>query len=76
MIYKLCASHLPEGLSFDEVLRRESALKAVGTEAFGPVRTIEADSEEEAKDTFLELYGEDFNTIKCFNTGYVHIVEE
>lgn len=75
MIYKLCASHLPEGLSFDEVLLRESALKAVGTEAFGPVRTIGANSEEEAKDIFLDLYGDDFNTIKCFNTGYVHIVK-
>jgi len=75
MIYKLCASHLPEGLSFDEVLRRESALKAVGIEGYGSIRTIEADSEEEAKDIFLDLYGDDFNTIKCFNTGYVHIVE-
>lgn len=74
MIYKLCASHLPEGLPFDEVLRRKSALKAVGTEAFGPARTIEADSEEEAKDIFLDQYGDDFIAIKCFDVGYVHIV--
>lgn len=44
MNYKLCASHLPEKLSFDEVLHRESALKAVGTEVYGPVRIIEADN--------------------------------
>ena len=75
MIYKLCVSHLPERLSFDEVLRRESALKAVGTEVYGPVRIIEADSEEEAKDIFLDQYGDDFNAIKCFDTGYVHVVE-
>ena len=75
MIYKLCASRLPQGLSFHEVLRREFALKALDIKAYGPVRTIEADSEAEAKYTFLDLYGEDFNSIECFNTGYVHIVE-
>ena len=75
MTYKLCASHLPERLSFDEVLRRESALKAVGAEVYGPVRIIEADSEEEAKDIFLDQYGDDFNAIKCFDTGYVHVVK-
>lgn len=75
MIYKLYASHLPQGLSFDEMLSKEMGFKARGFEVYGHVRTIEADSEAEAKDAFLDLYKDDFNAIKCFDIGYVHVVE-
>ena len=75
MTCKLCASHLTQGLSFGEMLNKETGFKARGFEVYGPVRTIEADSEEEAEDAFLDLYRDDFNAIKCVDTGYVHIVE-
>ena len=75
MLYRLCGSHLPSELSFRDELNRKCASGAVGITTYGPVRIIEADSEEDAKDAFLDLYRDYFNAIKRFDTGYVHIVE-
>ena len=56
MLYRLCGSHLPSELSFRDELNRKCASGAVGITTYGPVRIIEADSEEEAKDIFLDQY--------------------
>ena len=75
MKFELCASHLPENLSFRERCAQEINLKAVGKIVYGPVRCIDASSIDEAKELFLDLYAEDFSAIKCVGTGSVHVTE-
>ena len=76
MKYKLCASHLPNDLSFAEETQRRIALEAVGITVYGPIRTIDAASKSDAEELFLRIYSSDFNEIECYDGGYLHIREE
>ena len=76
MIYKLCAPHIPENLDYGEKCQHQLSLSARGIQVYGPVRYVEADNPDEARDKFLDQFGDDFDLIGCYRGGYVHISEK